>query len=85
MSPKKSFAFFTLIFIALFAKGQTVNEKKKNDWLINNTGYVASITKTKNGKDLIPQMGDGKASSQRQLIRDWCINMGFTEPELNKN
>jgi hypothetical protein len=57
MNKKKSFIFFTLIFIALFCKGQTSKEKQAKDWLINNRGYIASITKSENGKDLILSNG----------------------------
>ncbi|SDS33985.1 hypothetical protein SAMN05216490_0977 [Mucilaginibacter mallensis] len=57
MNIKKSFLFFTLIFIALFGKGQTVNEKQAKDWLINNKGYIASIKKSADGKDIILSNG----------------------------
>jgi hypothetical protein len=57
MNKKTSCVFFTLIFMTVFGKGQTIDEKLKKDWLINNKGYVASITKSENGKDLILSNG----------------------------
>ncbi|SDE58474.1 hypothetical protein SAMN05216464_107262 [Mucilaginibacter pineti] len=57
MNKKKSFIFFTLIFIALLGKGQPSNKNQAKDWLINNMGYVASITKSENGKELILSNG----------------------------
>jgi len=57
MNKKKSSVFFTLILIALFGRGQTAVEKQKNDWLINDTGYVASVKQSENGKDIILSNG----------------------------
>ncbi|SHM76121.1 alpha-galactosidase [Mucilaginibacter sp. OK098] len=57
MNIKKSVIFFSLILIALFGKGQTVNEKQKNDWLVNNKAYVASVKKSETGKDIILSNG----------------------------
>jgi len=47
----------SLILIASFGKGQTIAQKQEKDWLINNKGYVASINKSENGKDLILSNG----------------------------
>jgi len=57
MNTKKTVVFFSLIFIALFGKAQTVNEKQEKDWLINNKAYVASIKKSESGKDIILSNG----------------------------
>lgn len=57
MNAKKTVVFFFLILIALFSKAQTINEKQKKDWLINNKAYVASIKKSETGKDIILSNG----------------------------
>ena len=52
MNKRKSSVFIVLILIAMFCKGQSVNDKQKNDWLINSKGYVASIIQSENGIDI---------------------------------
>jgi hypothetical protein len=55
MNNLKIPAFFILMLLALFSKGQSIN--KGNDWLINNKGYLAAITQSKNGKEIVLSNG----------------------------
>jgi hypothetical protein len=57
MSPTKLFALFFLIFTSLIGNGQVIHENQTKDWLINNKGYPASITRSENGKSIVLSNG----------------------------